>query len=492
MTVGLQRASLFAVTKETVPGEYKKPSIGKEFLPIRPGNELAFEPEMLESDELLNDIGASKGFIGKEAVSGSHVAYLRHSGVEGTEPQLGIMYESVLGSKYINATEKQTQASSTVSVLKVADGTLHRVGEALLIKDASNGYSIRNIKAIVGNDLFLNFNLNVAPAAGVKLGKAVLYKPEAQGHPAFSTTKYLGNGYAIEASSGNTGTELSLTADANGLGEVNFSFEGVKYLYNAVIIDALNKSLKFTDDAGTFTVSVPEKVYSTPIDLAAALEASMNGASEEVHTVTYDNKEGKFTIASTSVVFSLLLTESTIGEVLGFDDSADLTGAVTYTSNNAQAYEATVVPEYDAADIIIIKGAELLVGTETDNMSLKAQSVTLKVSKEVEDVESIAAESGIEEKIPTKRVVEMNITTLLKKHDASLLDALLKNKGISAMLNAGPKVGGNFVAGKCFNAYLKNCTVTGCVPQGDSFLQVEIALKGFVDTNSKDIYVNFV
>jgi hypothetical protein len=497
MTVGLQRATVFALKKEVSAGDYLPPSAGSDFVPLRPGNTLNFAPEQLESDELLNDIGAAKSFVGKEAVSGSHSAYLRHSGVEGQEPELGVLYESIMGTKAVAGSEFAAVAGSTTTVVKVADGTQFVVGQSLLIKDASAGYSIRNIKSISTNDLELNFALSSAPVAGINLGKSVTYIPAPQGHPTFSTTKYLGNGHAIEASAGNTVTELSITADANGFGEASFSYAGTKYFFNPIVVDASSKFLDLTDDTGTLSVSVPEKIYKTPIELADALQTALNDASTESYTVTYSNVSGKFTISSGSDVLDLLWdsgsnSANTIGSKLGFDVSADDTGSVSYTSDNAQSFASGIAPEYDAADAIIIKGAELFIGDQADNLCICAQSVSLTISKTVEDVDCICEETGVKEKIPTARTAEMSVTAVLNKYDASLLDALLKNKGISAMLNAGPKVGGNWAAGKCFNSYLQNCTVASYTTAGDSFIQAEITLRGYVTTSSKDIYLNFV
>jgi hypothetical protein len=496
-TVGLQRASIFALKKETTAGDYLAPSTGAEFVPLRPGNTLNFQAEALESDELLNDIGAAKAFTGKESVEGSHSAYLRHSGVEGQEPELGVLYESIMGSKVLHATEFATVTGSTTSVLKVADGTQFVPGQALLIKDASNGYSIRNVKEVSGNDLVLNFALTASPVSGVSLGKAIQYSPVALGHPTFSTTKYLGNGHAIEASAGNTVTELSITADANGFGEVEFSYQGTRYFYNPITIDATSKFIDVTDDTGTFAVSVPEKIYKTPIELADALNTALNDASTETYAVSYSNSTGKFTIASGSDVLELLWDSGTnaansIGEKIGFDTSADDAGAVTYTSDDAQIYSATLTPAYDTADAIIIKGAELFIGDQVDNACICAQSVSLTVSKEVTDVDCICEETGVKEKIATGRSVEMTVTAVLNKYDAALLDALLKNKSIAAQLNAGPKAGGNWAPGKCFNAYVQNCTVASYTTTGDSFIQAEITLNGFVTSSSKDLYLNFV
>jgi hypothetical protein len=499
MSAGLQRATIFAVKEESAAGTYVPPSAGADFVPLRPGNSLNYEPEILESDELLNDIGASKGLIGKDVVSGSHSAYLRHSGVEGQEPQLGVMWESIMGSKDVNSVEYDTTSGSTVNklVMPSAEGANFQAGQALLIKDASNGYSIRNVSSVSGDELNLNFRLSGAPASGTNTGKAVTYQPAAQGHPTFSTTKYLGNGHAIEVSAGNTVTEASITADANGYGEVEFSYEGTKYYFNPITITASTKFIDFTDDQGTQVCSVAEGIYKTPISLADAIKAALEGASSETMDCVYSSVDGKFIISSGSTLFSLLWNtganaSNSIGPKIGFSVAANDTGSVSYTSDNAITLTSAITPSYDSADAIVIKGAELFIGSAADNACICAQSVSITISKEVEDVDCICEESGVSEKIPTSRTVEMSVTATLNKYDAALLDALLKNSGISAMLNAGPKVGGNWVPGKCFNAYFPNATVSGYTTSGDSFIQAEITLKGFVTSTGKDVFINFI
>jgi hypothetical protein len=497
--VGLTRASVFSLKKETTSGTYNPPSTGSDFVPLRPGNSTSYEPEQLSSDELLNDIGTAKSFVGKEVVSGSHSAYLKHSGVEGQEPQLGVLYESVMGTKHITATERDTVGVSTTTALTVGagEGAEFPVGKAVMIKNGS-GYQIRNVKSVAGDVLTLNFSLPSTVPALTNLGKAVTYIPAAQNHPTFSTTKYLGNGYAKEVTAGNTVTEASFTMDANGFGEVEFSYEGTKYFFNPITITSTNKFLDVTDDTGTFAVSIAEKIYKTPIELADALQAALEAANAEAYTVTFSSATGKFTIASTTnLVLSLLwLTganaANSIGSTLGFVVSANDTGSLTYTSDNELSYTAAITPSYDNAEAIIIKNAELFIGNQVDNICICAQTVSLTVSKSVEDVDCICEESGILEKIPTERTVEMSVTAALKKHDVSLLDALLKNSGISAMINAGPKTGGNWTPGKCFNAYVANCTVSAYTTEGDSFITANITLKGYVSSTGKDLYLNFI
>lgn len=495
MTVGLNKASVFAIVSEMEAGVYAEPSQGSDFLPLRPGNEVSYEPEELKSDELLNDIGAAKSFVGKEKVSGKHDVYLKHSGIEGTAPQTGLLFQSIMGSVYVDSIERLSLASSTDNLIKVTSGANFKQGQAVLIKSAS-GSEIRNISSIVGNDLNLNFSASAAVAPSVGLGLAVVYMPEAQGHPTFSTTKYLGNGFAKEATSGNTVTEASFKMEAGKFGEVSFSFEGTKYFFNPIIIDATNKYLDFTDDYGTFAIALTEKVYKTPIELADAIKSAMDAMSVEVHSVTFSSVTGKFIISS-AIFLSLLWDTGTnsansIGSTLGFVVASDDTGSLTYTADNAQSYAPIVTPAYDSGDSIVIKGSELFIGNQSDNICICAQSVAITISKTVEDVDCICEESGVLEKIPTAREASMEVTAVLKKHDVALLDSLLKNEGISAMFNAGPKTGGNWVPGKCFSAYLQKCTVSKYTTSGDSFIQVNITLKGYVTTTEKDVYINFV
>lgn len=498
MTVGLQRANTLAIKEETTPGTYVAPAAGADFVPLRPGNELTYEPEQLENDELLNDIGASKTATGKEIVTGSHSAYLRHSGVEGQEPELGVMYESVLGTKHITATERDTTGTPTLLTLPVGsgEGVEFPQGKAVLVKNGS-GYEIRNVDSVSTDTLTLNFNLNNAPASGVNLGKAVTYIPAAQGHPTFSTTKYLGSGFAKEVSAGNTVTEAAFTMDANGYGEVEFSFEGTRYYFNPIIIGATNKFLDFTDDVGNASVSIAEGIYKTPIEVAEALTAAIDAATVENIVCSFDSALGKFKFVATGTILTLRWSTganaaNSIGTTLGFLVAANDTGSTTYIADNEQSYAASLTPAYDNADPIIMKGAELFIGGPTDNVCICAQTVAITISKEVEDVDCICEESGISEKIPTGRTVEMTISASLKKHDVVLLDALLKNNRVSAMLNAGPKTGGNWIPGKCFNVYFQNATVSQYTTGGDSFIQANITLRGYVTSTKKDVYLNFV
>ena len=85
-----------------------QPSAGSEFTVLREGFSFESGVESLDSDELVNDIGASKSFIAKETPSGSVPKYFKHSGVEGQAPDYALMIKSAMGSQTDNATEYDT------------------------------------------------------------------------------------------------------------------------------------------------------------------------------------------------------------------------------------------------------------------------------------------------------------------------------------------------------------------------------------------------
>jgi hypothetical protein len=498
--VTLQRGSVFAIKEETTAGELVVPSAGSDFIPLRSGFAMEYTVEELVSEELLNDEGRAKGASGFENVSGTHTAYAKASEVSGTAPDADLLYKSCLGGKSVAGAEYDTVAASTTTLIKVdtGEGATFEQGEALLIQDAVNGYSIRNIDSISGNDLSINFALANAPGIGVLLGRSVLYKPGSD-HTPFSAWLYNGNGGAIQAAAGCRATGLTLNFAAGQQAEVEFTYEGSKYYYNPIIVTTgTNDSFDITDDAVTdANIIIPAGIYN-PIELAAAIQTALNAASSEDYTCTYSNSTGKFTIATTtSSLFSILwntgsLAADSIGPSLGFSVAADDTGALTYTSDNAVSLAAAYTPAYDNATNLVVKDAEFFIGDTTDNLCRCARNLSLQIATPVTNVESICSETGIQEKAILSREVTLTAELIVGKYDVQLFEKLKSNTGVKAMFNLGPKSGGNYVKGKCLNVYLQNATVTQHTLTGDDFLLLNLTLKGYVTSTQKDVFINMI
>jgi hypothetical protein len=497
MSLGNARASLLAIKKEATKGQLVEIDNGTQFIPLRPGFTLERSVDELANEELRSGIGEVRSVQGKETVSGEIQAYLKHSGVEGQAPETAILWESALGQKRENPVQYATVAGSTPKVVNVADGANHYVGQALMFKDAVNGFSIRNVDSIDTNALTLNFPLPTAPAAAVNLGRAVTFIPLPDGFPSFSAWHYVGNGHAKVVNSGNEALDVTVELSANEFAGASFSFEGQNYRLNPIIVGPSNKFIDFEDDQGVSVVQIAERVYNNPAELADALQTAFAGATTETVTVNYGNETGKFTIStSTSALLELLWdsganSANSIGATLGFDVSADSDGATSYESDNAQDLAASITPIYDSSDPLVAKDVEFYIGDDENMMCRCATSATISISKASEDVDCICEETGTKGKIATQRTVEVTAEIILDKHDVSLFKALKDSSQLKLMLNIGEKLGGNYNPGTCFNFFLPNAGVTAFSTAGDNFVVANVTVKGFVDGNDQ-CYVNFV
>ena len=110
------------------------------------------------------------------------------------------------------------------------------------------------------------------------------------------------------------------------------------------VVAGPNDKLDFTEGVtGDATASLTAGNYATGGDLAAHVETQLNAAAtDNTYTVTYSASTKKFTIARDTGSASFGLEWSTganaaasIGLDLGFDTSADDTGATSYESDNA-------------------------------------------------------------------------------------------------------------------------------------------------------------
>lgn len=502
------RSSVLFIKQETTEGTLVNPAGGSEATVLREGFTFESGTDVLTSDELVNDIGASKSVIAKETPSASVPKYFKHSGVEGQEPDWGMFLYSAMGTKEVNATEYDLVGGSTAgttaarAVLNVdtGEGATFSKGEAVLIKDGTNGYSVRNVRSISSDALTINYNLPGAPALGVNLGKAIHYSPAATGHPTFSAHLYqASSGSALhQAMAGCRTTSLGIEFPANDFASITVDFEGIEFFWNPITIDASNFSIDFDDGGGEENASLTQKTYKSPIEFAAEVESKMDALTADTITVSYSNTTGKFTIATDGGTLSLLWntgtnTATTAGAELGFATAADDTGATSYVSDNAQDLDPAFTPTYDSQDPIVVRQAELLLGDFFRTDCIQANSVSFTIDTPKTDVEDFCAVSGVSESIVLSREATFSATILLNAYEAEYFDKFINNTTTELMMNAGEKVAGNWVAGTVVNIYMANASITGhTVTDQDGLLVIELTGTGFVDTDQKDVHINLL
>jgi hypothetical protein len=496
------KSSVFAIKKETTEGTPVVPAAGTDAIAIQ--DDMSFSPEFetLDNAEMKSSIGPAKSIQGSEAPTMSFSHYFRSSGSEGVAPNYGELLESFMGGTATASTEYNTVSSSTVSLIKVdtGEGATFERGEGLLIKDGTNGYRVRCVDSISSDDLTIGFQVPVAPAVGVNLGKCVLYKPANTDHPSLSAWLYLGNGGATEMMSGAKVVSMTLDANAGELVNANYSLEGIAAYFNPITITASTKYLDWTDDAGTFAVALTEKTFKDPHQLAADIQTAMNDASTEDFTVTYSDSTGKFTlVTATSSVFTILWntgtnTANTIGTKLGFAVAADDSAALTYTSDSAISFAFPYTASFDSADPVVAKNLEVMIGDVDDYACFAASTVSINGSDTKTDLTSLCAESGKAGSIITERTFEINVTARLSQYDVDMWKRFREGSNTKFQLTVGTKTGTNWTPGKIGYAYCPTATVTSfSVTDQDGLAVLELGLKAYVnDSGLGEFYYGFL
>ena len=509
------KSKVMAVKKETTEGVVVDP-VASDFMIVREGSALVGAVETTTSDELRNSIGASKAFVTKEAPTGTFNRYLKTSGVEGQAPEDSPLYEAALGEVEVKSTEISTVGGSTAgdsttrANIKVADGDIAagdlKVGQCLLIKDGANGYSVRPVYSLdegaSPDEVVLGFNLGTAPGSGIGLGKAIFWPTADENQPTLSAHEYQSStdNSAYHLSQGGVRTNsISLDYPANDLATATFEVGGINFSENPIRITATNKFIDFTDGTGTVVATLDEGYYQTPIHLADAIAAKMTSASApsdaDIITCTFNNSDGKFTIASDGTVLSLLWdtgtnTANSVATTIGFDNAADDTGALTYTSDNAQTYGPGVTPTYDDSDPRVVKDNMLLLGDFDEYICFDGQAFNITINTPKTDVPSWCPASGIDESAILAREVPITGTLKFKKHDSSRTYKMLNNETISLMFVQGKKSGGNWVPGSVDATWCPEVSITTKnIVDNDGYVVEEFAGTAIVGTAGlQDVY----
>lgn len=514
MTLYATKTSILGIKEESTDGTLLAPAATGDFTVLRDGFSLQGGIETVDSDELIDSLAAGSSFFTKEAPTASIPHYLKHSGTEGTAPDYGVMIKSALGNSSAAGTEYDTVSGSTAGSATVrpvinvntGEGANFSVGQALLIKDAVNGYAIRNIYSKSSDALSCNYNLAGAAAVGVNTGKAVQYYPANAGHPTYSLWHYQQQSSSANAFSqaiaGCRTTAINLNFASSGLAEINFEVAGSKYYMNPIEITNSNKYIDITDDGGTIAVTLATGWYKSPKELAREITtkatAASVGSGNDTITCTFSSTTGKFTLTSNGSTFSLLWlsgtnTASSVGTTLGFVVSANDTGATTYTSDNAITFGTSYAPNYNAIDPFVCKHQELYIGDWTRRDVRKTSNVSFSIATPRTEAADITAESGIAESMIMSRTTTFSATLYLQKHELDEFDAMINNTTTQVMFNAGVKNGGYWVAGKCFNIWMPQVNITqNLISNSNGIFVFEVTGRGKASTTFEDVYLNFL
>lgn len=499
------RSSILGVMVETTEGTPVLPATGTDIVVLQPDFTMQPAFDSIENEEIRASIGAAKSIQGLENPTASGSQYLKGSGTEGAEPQLGRLFYGFFGAKSAATAEFDTIAGSTQYAFNVntGEGASFERGQGVLLKDSLNGFRIRALASVSGDVLTPIFGVPVAPLSSVNLGKCVLYKPANSDHPTLTLTHYLGNGGAKQVMAGTRVMGFSADVNPENLVNVNFNFEGISFYYDPIEITASTRYLDWIDDDGTWAAAIATGWYKDPVAVAEALQAAMQAANAgETPTVTYSDTTGKFTIKTTGTLLTLKWntganTANTIGTKIGFlvaaDDSG--TGATTgYTSDNAQSFAFPFTPDYDDTDPSVAKYQEVMLGDADDYVCFQVSQMTISGTNTKANIGSVCAESGRSGSIISGRDFEVTMTHHIQKWEVDQWARFRKNQNTSFQYSWGPKTGGNWIPGKAgFMAAPKGTLTAFEIADQDGLAIVNLTFKPFVDSDGAgEFYVGQV
>lgn len=505
------RKSVQAVVEETTAGTPVDPSAGTQVLALQEGFDVSPSFETIDNVELSPSVDTKAPIIGLENPESTIGHYFRHSGVEATRPNYDVLIKASLGSVTAAPSQSTTTTGSTSgdinsrAVIKLnSGGSNYPRGSAVLIKDSTNGYSIRNVYSVSGNDLSLQFNLGgPAPSSSIGVGRPILYSTNDE-LPSLTHWVYRSNGTATEAITGARVASMNMTANVGEALNMEFSLNGTGYYFDPVRVDSDDRYLDFNLGAGALAATVNAKLYKSPHELASALETAMT-ATGATGTFIVDYKDygaasGKYYIAHSGGVLNLLWntgsnTANTVGDAIGFSVAADDTGASGYFADSAMSWAAPYSSTADSdVNPLIVKNNEVLFGTFERTICTEVQEMSFNVENTLQDVRDICSESGVGEKLLAQRVVTVELLMTLKKHDAKAFEQFRLGDTVSFAYNGGTKVGGNWVAGKCVNAALIEARITEFqVTDTDDVVTLSITLQGVANSSGLGIaYINML
>jgi len=506
------RTSRLALVAESTRGTAVEPSSANDYTALQDDVDLSPSFDELENAELSGSIGQKQTTLGLERPEMSFSHYMRHSGVEGQAPDYNLLLKSLFGTETVNGTEYDTIAGSTAgtstarAVIKVdsGEGSNFARGQALLIKDATNGYRVRNIYSISSDDLTVGFNLANAPGVGVNTGKCVAYSPGAtdSAYVALSAWLYRGNGGALELMTGSRATSMNIELAAGEYINGSFTLQGLEYKFNPITIDSSSKYIDFTDDGGTTVATLTEGTYKDPNELAAHIQtvgaAAAAASGGDDFLCTYSSSTGKFTISTTTgTLLSLLWNTGTnaansAGTTLGYAVAADDTGALSYASDSAQDWSSPHTPSLDSENPVAAKNIEVMWGDYDEYVCKAASSVSINIDHDVADVNSICAVSGRSDTVYSGRTVTVDATLLLTRHEADTFTRFREGTSVPFACNWGRKSGGNWVAGSVTNFYMPDATITSFnVGDGDGLVTLDLSFRAYVGAGqTEEVYLN--
>ena len=510
-----------AVKKKDSPGPYVAPTQATDFMAMQADFNVVPNDTQEDNLQLTGSLIPGPSIPTGQAPTGSFSHYWKGSGTEGTAPEFGPLLDSALGAHRRVSTERTTTAGSTVSEIKCANAQDYSVGDAVLVKDDTNGWSARPIKSVSGTTLGLAFDIDHAPAAGTKLGKCTTYYPLESKQPLYDITHlYDGGKGGMEYVKDCRTSSFTITANPSTGTNCAYNFAGAAHDQNpsalikdVYFIDGQSNKFRITSGANETAVTIPINEYlptSTTASetLANALQTAIRAVSGQNsittagYTVAYSavSKKYTFTKGGSDSTIGLDFTDQvgSLKKYLGF--TADtVTGAATITAPNASAPDRSakifrVKPAYDQTTPPGGVSQWLMIGaTSGENVYLDASTLSVAFTNTLENVTSIARPKGLLSTHIGGRSVEFSLTVPLEPYQDKFFNDFKNVTKLNCAYVWGRKTGGNWDAGNSGVVYSPTCTISAYAPaKAGSIYTANITVRAFSDGVNLPIFYSFL
>ena len=507
------RRSTVAVVPKTQESALTKPTAGSQFVTIQ--SDFAITPnfETTENTEIKDDIMTGKTIITGEAPTGTFSHYFKGSGTAGKVTEYSPFVQSSFGGYRALANEQTLTAGSSTSVLKFSPAShgLIQKGDALLIKDAANGWEIRPVASVDEGNITLAYNLKKAPAGGTKLGVFYTYYPTSDNIPVYDLWHYIGGGESgVENIQNCRTTNMTISATAKDLINTSFTFEGTGYRFNEDFssffeIGSYNNQFGVRKTAsGAFTTVTLASGNYTGAELAAEIQAKWRATSGYTGArVSYATDQFDFEYSSEYVLDftpqqAAPDTKFTLAQTLGFPPTETTRSAGEKASTSdaslTRDYGHKLMEVYDQTDPVVARDQLIFVGEPTNNRCIEASSATFTIGTPKTLITSICTESGNYRTVINQRTATLTISAILEDDDRRFFSDFKQGDTTHFAFVGGKKEDGQWRAGESFAIYGSPASITSfSITNADNVYMLDLEFTCYSEGDERgSIFCSFV
>lgn len=239
MADSIKNNTKVAINLEVTEGTYVPPVAGSDFIsPLSDGLEFSPAQELLDRNNLNSSIGKSTPRSGMKSVTGNLPVEAKANGIEGAEPEYGLLIEAALGAKRQVTTTTIDDAdaggphTTTTMFLLDGDDGKYNIGDIVHVKVTGDHHVSPIVSTTTGAgnvSVTLLVPADNAFTDGDVISAITTYLPANSGHPTFSMTKYIEDARREQAAGCRIST-MSLNNFVTGqVADWGFNYEGLNW-----------------------------------------------------------------------------------------------------------------------------------------------------------------------------------------------------------------------------------------------------------------------